>query len=225
MALICEQCGQEAASPALLRVHKRSHQLTASVTVGGVSTNLERFSEDDPWVCPVQSCSSTSLNIASLRNHVKRHQATAPDAPSPSVSLCRSSLFSSQSSDPLLPLLQNASESEHHAAQQDSSPGQQLAGNTRRRRSTSQSSSDDSSMPPTASFVGREVGTARESTFRESQLGILTEVERVKTRDSGLGPSHGRCSPSHGRCWAPGQAIVVHFSRTSTRLSLLRVQA
>ena len=139
MALICEQCGQEAASPALLRVHKRKHQLTASVTVGGVSTNLERFSEDDPWVCPVQSCSSTSLNIASLRNHVKRHQATAPDAPSPSVSLCRSSLFSSQSSDPLLPPLQNASESGHHeaAAQQDlqcsSSRETRDAGEARRR--------------------------------------------------------------------------------------------
>src|SRR5450830_858322 len=151
MSHICDTCGAGATTARRLLDHRRKHQLVASVSIEGVSQNLERFSEQEVWVCPVQACPFTSLNIGSLRNHVKTHRAATPDAPSPSVSLCRSSLPSSQSSDPLLPPLQNASESEHHevAAQQDSSPVQQLARNTRRRRSRSQSSSDDSSMPLT----------------------------------------------------------------------------
>jgi hypothetical protein len=92
MALFCEQCGQEASTSAILRAHKRRHQLIASVAAEGVSTNLERSTEHDPWVCPAQACPFSSLNISSLRNHAKRHRATAPDAPSPSVSLCRSPL-------------------------------------------------------------------------------------------------------------------------------------
>ena len=204
MSHICDTCGAGATTARRLLDHRRKHQLVASVSIEGVSQNLERFSEQEVWVCPVQACPFTSLNIGSLRNHVKTHRAATPDAPSPSVSLCRSSLPSSQSSDPLLPPLQNASESEHHevAAQQDSSPVQQLARNTRRRRSRSQSSSDDSSMPNT--FVGRKVGTRREITLRGAELGIPSQGGRVKSRDSGQGSPLARCWPPLARCSASG---------------------
>ena len=139
MSHICDTCGAGATTARRLLDHRRKHQLVASVSIEGVSQNLERFSEQEVWVCPVQACPFTSLNIGSLRNHVKTHRAATPDAPSPSVSLCRSSLPSSQSSDPLLPPLQNASESGHHeaAAQQDlqcsSSRETRDAGEARRR--------------------------------------------------------------------------------------------